>query len=643
VGDRLRNLPLYSAAEAHRFRRGPRFLVLLAATTALGLVAPKPALALPGEEPPPTTADALVDAMSAPSLELPAAPAEELATVEDTLEDATEQIVTTVQADAGNVDVSVRVLSPGVDGPISQETSPPPVVSDDEAPSITTASEPTDGSGGTTNGVAGNTTVNVRVLSPGDDGPVTQTGGSGGDARSEPPALSSQDEPEVEPAAELTEGDTSAATVLSDDNSQRYHEEDSQYQSDSDTGAEPWHWAWDFSIDCAGNATSLSTETGSRSSLTWSWDWSWDWDCSDPERAPPTPATDTVGDQSSSGAPSSSGATANTNVSIRVLSPGDNGPVTQTNTTPDGTSEASPGQAPAGAPWSWSWTFTFCGQTTTFTTDVDSQSPLTWGWDWAWNWTCDAGVGPPPDLDGPSAGTGTTPLPPQSVVIPAAPAPLGVQQDLVEAPEPTVPTPSAAEIIPSIDLVLPAIDIPAIDTTVDVAIDFDLPSRGGALTPNALPTADLGDVDVLVAVDAETSPALEPLPASGAPDEWTQPPSGGVSATSISHPEPSRPVTQSPPVTPSPRVSSEKTSKHVSARPAPPDRRRPLPLLGQPRSAQTSGPGTSGGRVPSTPVVAVAALLAFFMLAAPRVGRRIRVARELSPRSAHPSSIDHPG
>jgi hypothetical protein len=31
------------------------------------------------------------------------------------------------------------------------------------------------------------------------------------------------------------------------------------------------------------------------------------------------------------------------------------------------------------------------------------------------------------------------------------------------------------------------------------------------------------------------------------------------------------------------------------------------------------------------------------MLAAPNLGRRIRVARELSPRSAYRSSIDHPG
>jgi len=611
--------------------------VLLAATTALGLVAPKPALALPGEEPPPTTADALVDAMSSPSLELPAAPAEELATVEDTLEDATEQIVTTVQADAGNADVSVRVLSPGVDGPVSQETSPPPVVSDDEPPSITTASELTDGSGGTMNGVAGNTNVNVRVLSPGDDGPVTQTAGSGADPRSEPSASTSQDEPDAAPAADLFESDSTTTPLRSEDNSQRYHDDDSQYQSEEDVGVEPWHWAWQFSIDCAGSATSLSAETGSRSSLDWAWDWSWNWDCSDPERAPPILATDTVGDQSSSGAPSSSGA-ANTNVSVRVLSPGDAGPVTQTNTTSDGTSEASPGQTPAGAPWSWSWTFTFCGPTTTFTTDIDSQSPLTWAWDWAWNWTCDAGVGPPPDLDGPSAGTGTTPLPPQSVVIPAAPAPPGVQQDLVEAPEPTAPTPSAAEIIPSIDIVMPSFDI-----AVDIAIDFGLASRSGARTPNALPTVDLADVDVLVAVDAATSPALEPLPASRAPDEWTRPPSARAGAASISHSESSPPVTQSPPVTPTTRTSSEKTPKHVSARPAPPDRPRTLPQLGQPRSAQTSGPGTYGGRVPSTPVVAVAALLAFFMLAAPRVGRRIRVARELSPRSAHPSSIDHPG
>ena len=90
--------------------------------------------------------------------------------------------------------------------------------------------------------------------------------------------------------------------------------------------------------------------------------------------------------------------------------------------------------------------------------------------------------------------------------------------------------------------------------------------------------------------------------------------------------------------------SSTPTRKPPSAQSAPPrETHGPQLPFGQSRSYGTAGSGTSGGRVPSVPVAAVAAIIAFFILAAPRLGRRLRVARELSPRSTYRSSIDHPG
>ncbi len=573
----------------------------------------------------------------APSLQLPTVPAEQLAAIEETIDAATEQIVTTVQADSGNLDVSVRVFSPGEDEAVSQEASAYPAVSDPEPADISPDAESTTSiasSGDTTDANAVNTNVSVRVLSPGDDGPVSQVA-DGGDAQNEQLVPTLRDGEQAGPAPVSVEGDNIAAQSLSDDNSSRYHEEDSQYQSSSDVDVESWHWVWQLSIDCAGNPTSASTETGGKSSLIWEWDWSWNWGCSDPARAPPIPETATAGDDQPSGGQASNSGTTNTNVSVRVLSPGDNGPVTQTTTSSSDNAEAPAESAPTGAPWSWSWTFTFCGQTTSFTMDADSQSPLTWAWDWAWNWTCDAGVGAPPDLDGPTAGTSMAPLPTQSVVIPAAPATLDVEQTLAQWSEPTASTAHAMDVVPSIDVVVPQIDV-----AVDVAIDIGLPIPI-ASTDQALQSVNAGAVGLSVhAVPTVTSAAVEPLPVQP-PGRQTQPSRGGIAGSitrpALSHHPRSHARSSS-------GASIEKPANRVSARPAPPDRRDPRPLLGQRGSFQTSGaPGTFGTRIPSTPVVAVAALLAFFMLAAPRVGRRIRVARELSPRSASSSSIDHPG
>ena len=98
-------------------------------------------------------------------------------------------------------------------------------------------------------------------------------------------------------------------------------------------------------------------------------------------------------------------------------------------------------------------------------------------------------------------------------------------------------------------------------------------------------------------------------------------------------------VARQPRERPGSRPSSQPTAKRASAHVA---SSRPvrslLPPFGELGSSQSTGSGTLGGRVPSAPVLAVAALIAFFLLAAPSLGRRIRLARELSPRSTYRSS-----
>ena len=105
---------------------------------------------------------------------------------------AAPEVTTSTQSDGGNVNVSVRVNSPGEEAPVVQEGPDPAVVSPPAQPDITpvagiVASEP-DGSGSTDSpagspatptGDSTNTNVTVRVSSPGDNDPVTQTTASG--------------------------------------------------------------------------------------------------------------------------------------------------------------------------------------------------------------------------------------------------------------------------------------------------------------------------------------------------------------------------------------------------------------------------------------------------------------------------------
>ena len=286
--------------------------------------------------------------------------------------------------------------------------------------------------------------------------------------------------------------------------------------------------------------------------------------------------------------------------------------------------------APSSGPWIWSWMFTFCGQTTSFSTQMESQTPLSWTWDWEWNWTCDAAVGALPEVgNATQSETDATPVPPLSVVIPATPAP----PPFAPATAPTVEIPPLPP--------LPALPVPP-SVDVGVAIIVDPGVTLPALPALPLTSPALPGVEVSVVVIPESTPTVTPGEAL-TPDRGHKAPTHRDEAASAPR-GPTTAVPWLPPSSPSSRPSSQPTTKRASAHPASPRRSRgPLLPFGGPGSSQTAGSGTLGGRVPSTPVAAVAALIAFFMLAAPSLGRRTRVARELSPRSTYRSSIDDPG
>jgi hypothetical protein len=192
---------------------------------------------------------------------------------------------------------------------------------------------------------------------------------------------------------------------------------------------------------------------------------------------------------------------------------------------------------------------------------------------------------------------------------------------------------------------------------VDVAVAVVEPELPGILvSADPLPSPALPGVDVSVVVVTEASSTSStavssPLETPSGPvgrqqDDRVAPPAPRAPSSTIAPRLPTTTTTTAwqPPTGRESRAASKPTVKRPSARPAPPDRPRgPFSPFGYVSTSQGAGAGTSGGLVPGAPVVAVAALTALFVLVAPGLGRRIRVARELSPRGTYRSSIDHPG
>ncbi len=165
-------------------------------------------LATPGPDPVPNPlADPLADTPSDPFPDPPAdsEPQAEPITPPEGSDSALPpppeppEVSTTSQGDDGNLNVSVRVESPGTEAPVDQHGPADDVVSplaqpDITAPAGTAAPDPAPGLSQTG---STNTNVSVRVLSPGDNGPVSQTNASalpadGAGEASQPPSDASQ-------------------------------------------------------------------------------------------------------------------------------------------------------------------------------------------------------------------------------------------------------------------------------------------------------------------------------------------------------------------------------------------------------------------------------------------------------------------
>ena len=146
-----------------------------------------------------------------------------------------------------------------------------------------------------------NVNVSVRIDSPGDNGSVDQLNAADAANRYQP------DDPQYQ--AQTREGTAAAAAPTP--------------ESPVSTGASAW--AWDWSWDCADPVPELPVNP---SGPMQNWTWNWNWDCG----APGLPDGNTnpqSGGQYQPGV--SQYRPININVSIRINSPGNDGPVRQAN------------------------------------------------------------------------------------------------------------------------------------------------------------------------------------------------------------------------------------------------------------------------------------------------------------------------
>jgi hypothetical protein len=168
------------------------------------------------------------------------------------------------------------------------------------------------------------------------------------------------------------------------------------------------------------------------------------------------------------------------------------------------------------------------------------------------------------------------------------------------------------------------------------------------VTAVVVPSGDAG----LGILGTSGSPLTAPRSARpGAPAPTPTLPSDRVGPGRTQAPQWSPGTTRGDEVTGSDRSSKRPSDeivqpKTATARPAPPRQARggPSSLLDFVRSlAAGFSPASATGGASPPPLVGVAALISYLFLVAPGIGRRIRLARELSPRGRTIRVIDRPG
>jgi hypothetical protein len=164
-----------------------------------------------------------------------------------------------------------------------------------------------------------------------------------------------------------------------------------------------------------------------------------------PEVEPPEDPEPVAAPAPSSPAP----AVGNLNLSIRIFSPGDDGPVTQVI---QGGGSTTPGPEPAPTTWTWNWNWSGAPGCDSAPSLPSLGMP---GWTWNWNWTCDEPA-PAGSLPGIEALVGVLPGLPAAAVaelealpgIDSLPGIAGLPEDVlpnIAGPAPAKPAADAPE------------------------------------------------------------------------------------------------------------------------------------------------------------------------------------------------------
>ncbi len=153
-----------------------------------------------------------------------------------------------------------------------------------------------------------NVNVSVRVDSPGDNGSVEQVNNAASTTETAPQYQ--PDPPQYQEPIPASDAPTAESAPQPP-------------SSAPASAAEGWDWNWEWNCGDAIPEIAVPTDAGVQN-----WTWNWDWNCEDPNSI----STNTVGEKPPQYQP---GVTQyrpiNINISIRINSPGNDGPVKQTN------------------------------------------------------------------------------------------------------------------------------------------------------------------------------------------------------------------------------------------------------------------------------------------------------------------------
>ena len=154
-----------------------------------------------------------------------------------------------------------------------------------------------------------NVNVSVRIGSPGDDGAVTQVNVAVDDPPAQYQPEPPQYQPVVPPSEPASPGAGSVAPVADEPPA---------------SPVDGWEWTWNWSCgDAPVGDIAIPFDVGTRD-----WTWNWNWICGGGEPTLNNNVEETI---TGYRAPVTQYRPVNINVSIRIASPGDNGPVVQAN------------------------------------------------------------------------------------------------------------------------------------------------------------------------------------------------------------------------------------------------------------------------------------------------------------------------